>query len=372
MDDYPLWSNIDVIVEAHASGTGAEPPHSYAFTRCITKKVLRRTHDHVLELINNGTIARGTLLVTMVRVVLIILGVCPPTEPWADADACADSRSSRAHTQTCARVPLFRALVPLAGALLAMSLPFDYRVAAFEQITNFTNGTREPFRASPPARALPRASPRRSSCKRSARSRAWQRARVAACCTHTLLLLLPRGCLQMLAAIWATIAGTRLTIGPLGGASQAAPPPSPPPAASHTAATRRALHLMQSLFVSLSNPCCNRLQVHPRPPQVAAAGTAVAAAAAAPATAGAAIATIIAIADTIAAAAAVSAAIAAASAVSASVAHAATANARRRYHRPRTAVAAAAAAAIATPTTTAAAIAIDSIASAADSTAAAA
>ena len=266
-------------------------------------------------------------------------------------------------------VPLF----PLAGALIAMSLPFDYRVAAFEQITNFTNGTREPFRASPPARALPHASPRRSSCKRSARSRAWQRARVAACCTHTLLLLpLPRGCLQMLAAIWATIAGTRLTIGPLGGASQAAPPPSPPPAASHTAATRRALHLMQSLFVSLSNPCCNRLQVHPRPPQVAAAGTAVAAAAAAPATAGAAIATIIAIADTIAAAAAVSAAIAAASAVSASVAHAATANARRRYHRPRTAVAAAAAAAIATPTTTAAAIAIDSIASAADSTAAAA
>jgi hypothetical protein len=237
-------------------------------------------------------------------------------------------------------VPLF----PLAGALIAMSLPFDYRVATFEQ---FNNGTREPFRASPPARALPRASPRRSSCKRSARSRAWQRARVAACCTHTLLLLLPRGCLQMLAAIWATIAGTRLTIGPLGGASQAAPPPSPPPAASHTAATRRALHLLQSLFVSLSNPCCNRLQVHPRPPQVAAAGTAVAAAAA-------------------------SAAIAAASAVSASVTHAATANARRRYHRPRTAVAAAAAAAIATPTTTAAAIAIDSIASAADSTAAAA
>ena len=89
MEDYPLWANIDVIVEAHASGTGAEPPHSYAFTRCITKKVLRRTHDHVLELINNGTIARGTLLVTMVRVVLIILGVRPPTEPWADADACA-------------------------------------------------------------------------------------------------------------------------------------------------------------------------------------------------------------------------------------------------------------------------------------------
>ncbi len=110
-------------------------------------------------------------------------------------------------------------------------------------------------------------------------SRAWQRARVAAYCTHTLLLLLPRGCLQVLAAIWATIAGTRLTIGPL----QAAPPPSPPPAASHTAATRRALHLLQSLFISLSNPCCNRVQVHPRPPQVAAAGTAVAAA---PATAG--------------------------------------------------------------------------------------
>jgi hypothetical protein len=64
----------------------AEPPNSYAFTRCITKKVLRRTH----ELINNGSVARGTLLVTMARVVLIILGVRPPTEPWADADACAD------------------------------------------------------------------------------------------------------------------------------------------------------------------------------------------------------------------------------------------------------------------------------------------
>ena len=44
MEDELLWANIDVIVEAHALGTGAEPPHSYAFTRCITKKVLRRTH----------------------------------------------------------------------------------------------------------------------------------------------------------------------------------------------------------------------------------------------------------------------------------------------------------------------------------------
>ena len=34
-------------------------------------------------LINNGTVARGTLLVTMARVVLGILGVRPPTEPWA-------------------------------------------------------------------------------------------------------------------------------------------------------------------------------------------------------------------------------------------------------------------------------------------------
>ena len=51
----------------------------------------------------------------------------------------------RAHTQrVCARVPPFRALVPLAGALLDMSLPLYYRVAAFEQ---FTNGTREPSRA---------------------------------------------------------------------------------------------------------------------------------------------------------------------------------------------------------------------------------
>jgi len=39
MEDEPLWANIDAIVEAHASGTGAEPPHSYAFTRWITKKV---------------------------------------------------------------------------------------------------------------------------------------------------------------------------------------------------------------------------------------------------------------------------------------------------------------------------------------------
>ena len=45
MDDYPLFGNIDVIVEAHASGTGAVPPQSYAFARCITKKLLRRTHD---------------------------------------------------------------------------------------------------------------------------------------------------------------------------------------------------------------------------------------------------------------------------------------------------------------------------------------
>ena len=71
-------------------------------------------------------------------------------------------------------------------------------------------------------------------------------------------------------------------------------------------------------FMFLSYPCCNRLQVNPRPPLVAAAGTAVAAAAAAPATAGAAIATIIA--DTIAAAAAVSAAIAAATAITAAIA----------------------------------------------------
>ena len=47
MDDYPLWANIDVIVEAHASGTGAEPPYRYAFTHCITKLLLRRTHDRM-------------------------------------------------------------------------------------------------------------------------------------------------------------------------------------------------------------------------------------------------------------------------------------------------------------------------------------
>ena len=83
MEDEPLWANIDVIVEAHASGTGAEPPHSYAFSRCITKKLLRRTHDRVLELIKNGTLARGTLLETMARVILGIVGVRPPAEHWA-------------------------------------------------------------------------------------------------------------------------------------------------------------------------------------------------------------------------------------------------------------------------------------------------
>ena len=83
MDDNPLWANIDVIVEAHASGTGAEPPYRYAFTRCITKLLLRRTHERVLELINNGTLTQGTLLVTMARVVLGIVGVRPPTEHWA-------------------------------------------------------------------------------------------------------------------------------------------------------------------------------------------------------------------------------------------------------------------------------------------------
>ena len=83
MEDELLWANIDVIVEAHASGTGAEPPHSYAFTRCITKKVLRRTHDRVVELIKNGTLARGTLQLTMARVILGIVGVRPPTEHWA-------------------------------------------------------------------------------------------------------------------------------------------------------------------------------------------------------------------------------------------------------------------------------------------------
>ena len=141
-------------------------------------------------------------------------------------------------------------------------------------------------------------------------------------------------------------------------------------------------------FMFLSYPCCNRLQVNPRPPLVAAAGTAVAAAAAAPATAGAANhhcrhhslppqpsplpslppqpspppllpplpsppQSLTPPSPTLASATITSAAM------------------FLRYHvRHWTAVAAAAA--IATPTTTAAAIAIDSIASAADSTAAAA
>ena len=83
MEDYPLWANINAIVEAHALGTGAEPPYRYAFTRCITKLLLRRTHERVLELIKNGTLARGTLQFTMARVILGIVGVRPPTEHWA-------------------------------------------------------------------------------------------------------------------------------------------------------------------------------------------------------------------------------------------------------------------------------------------------
>jgi hypothetical protein len=83
MEDYPLWANIDAIVEAHASGTGAEPPYSYAFTRWITKLLLSRTHDRVLKLIKNGTLARGTLQATMARIILGILGVRPPSERWA-------------------------------------------------------------------------------------------------------------------------------------------------------------------------------------------------------------------------------------------------------------------------------------------------
>ena len=83
MEDYPLWANINAIVEAHASGTGAEPPYRYAFTRCITKLLLRRTHERVLELIKNGTLARGTLQLTMARAILGIVGVRPPTEHWA-------------------------------------------------------------------------------------------------------------------------------------------------------------------------------------------------------------------------------------------------------------------------------------------------
>jgi hypothetical protein len=52
----------------------------------------------------------------------------------------------RVHTQRVCVLGcrLFVPLFPLTGALFDMSLPFDYRVAAFEQ---FTNGTREP---SPP------------------------------------------------------------------------------------------------------------------------------------------------------------------------------------------------------------------------------
>jgi len=60
-----------------------------------------------------------------------------------------DPHRSRAHTQrVCARIPAFRALVPLAGALFDLSLSFYYSVAAaFELFTNFINGTREPSRA---------------------------------------------------------------------------------------------------------------------------------------------------------------------------------------------------------------------------------
>ena len=110
--------------------------------------------------------------------------VVPDTVPMQ----ARDSRSSRAHTQcVCARVPPFRALVPLAGTLLDMSLPFYYRVAAFEHLTN---GTREPSPArarvakhthaalrstpaagSPPRRRPPRRRPPRRRRPRRRRSR---------------------------------------------------------------------------------------------------------------------------------------------------------------------------------------------------------
>ena len=76
--------------------------------------------------------------------------------PWALRVSCQSDRSCSLvrRQRVCARVPPFRALVPPRRCPRDMSLPFDYRVAAFEQ---FTNGTREPSLAIP--RACARASP---------------------------------------------------------------------------------------------------------------------------------------------------------------------------------------------------------------------
>jgi hypothetical protein len=59
-------------------------------------------------------------------------------------------------------------------------------------------------------------------CYRFARVRAWQHVRVVACCTHALLPLLPRACLNACRDL-GYHRGTRLTIGPLSGACQSAP-----------------------------------------------------------------------------------------------------------------------------------------------------
>ena len=62
----------------------------------------------------------------------------------ASAAAQRQPRPVRTHNVCVLGCRLFVPLFPNAGALLDMSLPFDDRVAAFEQ---FTNGTREPSRA---------------------------------------------------------------------------------------------------------------------------------------------------------------------------------------------------------------------------------
>ena len=59
----------------------------------------------------------------------------------ASAAAQRQPRPVRTHNVCVLGCRLFVPLFPNAGALLDMSLPFDDRVAAFEQ---FTNGTREP------------------------------------------------------------------------------------------------------------------------------------------------------------------------------------------------------------------------------------
>ena len=83
MGDAALFEVINRIIAARVSGTGAESTHRLACVPFLTKELLRRTHDRVIELINRGDVARGTLQVTIALLILHMVGMQPPTEHWA-------------------------------------------------------------------------------------------------------------------------------------------------------------------------------------------------------------------------------------------------------------------------------------------------